>query len=116
MIPSGNTLVMGGLIQDNIQLANSKVPLLGDIPGLGYLFRHDSKTRTKSNLTIFITPTIVQDTDYQPTKTHYLETPAPKSEYFEGDWDSWDSGQPKDWSAPKAQAPKAAASTSTEAN
>ncbi len=127
MIPSGNTLVMGGLIQDNIQLANSKVPLLGDIPGLGYLFRHDSKTRTKSNLTVFITPTIVQDTDYQPVKTHFLETPAPKSDYLENDWPVWDSGQAKDWSAPKAKAsqkqnsdesaaPKTASSASIEAD
>ena len=101
MIPSGSTLVMGGLIQDNIQVQNAKVPLLGDIPGLGYLFRHDSKNRTKSNMTIFVTPTIVQDSDFQRTKTRYLETPAPKSDYLEEDWPAWDSGKPKDWSAPQ---------------
>ena len=83
MIPSGNTLVMGGLIQDQINQANIKVPLLGDIPVLGYLFRSDSKDRTKTDLVLFITPTIVQDEDYQPAKTDYLKTPAPKKDSLE---------------------------------
>src|SRR5204862_4635788 len=39
LIPSGNTLVMGGLISDNVTKSYSKVPILGDIPGLGYVFR-----------------------------------------------------------------------------
>lgn len=47
MIPSGNTLVMGGLMEDNITDKSTKVPVLGDIPGLGYLFRVDNKSRTK---------------------------------------------------------------------
>ena len=64
MIPSGNTLVMGGLIEDSVQLGNTKVPLLGDIPVLGYLFRSDTKSRTKSNMTIFLTPTIVEEEDF----------------------------------------------------
>ncbi len=98
MIPSGNTLVMGGLIQDQINSANNKVPLLGDIPVLGYLFRWDQKDRTKTDIILFITPTIVKDGDFQPTKTDYLKTPVPKSDYLEGDWSAWDSGQPKDWS------------------
>ncbi len=68
MIPSGNTLVMGGLIEDNIQINNTKVPVLGDIPGLGLLFRNDTKTRTKSNLIVFLTPTIVSEHDFQPAK------------------------------------------------
>jgi type II secretory pathway component GspD/PulD (secretin) len=98
MIPSGNTLVMGGLIQDQIQEANQKVPLLGDIPVLGYLFRSDSKNRNKTDLIVFITPTIIQDEDYQPTKTDFLKSPVPKKDSVEGDWSAWDSGKPKDWS------------------
>jgi general secretion pathway protein D len=98
MIPSGNTLVMGGLIQDQIQEGNVKVPLLGDIPVLGYLFRQDTKNRTKTDLILFITPTIVQDEDYQPAKTDFLKTPAPKKDALEPDWSAWDSGKPKDWS------------------
>ncbi len=72
LIPSGNTLVMGGLISDNVTTGTTKVPLLGDIPGLGLLFRHESKTRNKSNLIVFITPTIVRDYDFHYTPTDYL--------------------------------------------
>jgi type II secretory pathway component GspD/PulD (secretin) len=107
LIPSGNTLVMGGLISDNININNNKVPMLGDIPGLGYLFRWDSKKREKRNLTVFITPTIVGDEDFQPTKTDYLKTPVPTSDSVDGDWSSWDSGKPHDWSkAGKSDASK----------
>jgi general secretion pathway protein D len=105
MIPSGNTLVMGGLIEDDITRSNVKVPLLGDIPYLGILFRSDTQTRTKSNLIIFITPTIVGDTDFQPTKSTYLKTPMPSKDSFEPDWSPWNSGQPKDWSKPKTAPP-----------
>jgi len=101
MIPSGNTLVMGGLIQDEINKDNTKVPFFGDIPVLGYLFRVDSKNRSKGNLIVFITPTIIQDTDYQPTKSTYLKTPVPTKDELEEDWSAWDSGKPKDWSKPK---------------
>ena len=65
MIPNGNTLVMGGLVQDNPTASYSKVPVLGDIPGLGWAFRSESKTMTKDNLIIFMTPTIIKNTDFQ---------------------------------------------------
>ena len=104
MIPSGNTLVMGGLIEDNIHKENSKVPVLGDIPGLGYLFRHDLKNRTKSNLIVFITPTIVQDADFQRNKSDFLKTPVPLKDSLEADWSAWDSGAAKDWSKKKDDA------------
>jgi type II secretory pathway component HofQ len=102
MIPSGNTLVLGGLMQDEVNSQNTKVPILGDIPVLGYLFRLDSKSRNKGNLIIFITPTIVQDEDFQPTKTAFLKTPLPPKDSMDEDWSAWDSGQPKDWSKKKA--------------
>lgn len=98
MIPSGNTLVLGGLVQDDVRNQNTKVPVLGDIPVLGHAFRSDSKNRQKSNLIVFLTPTIVQDEDFQPTKSDFLKTPAPAKDSVEGDWSAWDSGQPKDWS------------------
>ena len=95
LIPSGNTLVMGGLISDTITKSYSKVPLLGDTPGLGLLFRRDSKNRTKQNLIIFITPTIVQDYDYQYRSTDFLRSSyEPKPEEKES---VWDSGKPKIW-------------------
>jgi general secretion pathway protein D len=97
MIPSGNTLVLGGLIQDDVRTGNTKVPVLGDIPVLGYLFRSDTKSRQKSNLLVFLTPTIVEDEDFQPTPTKFLKTPVPTKDELEGDWSAWDSGKPKDW-------------------
>jgi general secretion pathway protein D len=100
MIPSGNTLVLGGLVQDDVRNGNTKVPVLGDIPFLGQAFRSDSKTRQKSNLIIFITPTIVTEEDYQLTKSDFLKTPVPTSDSVDGDWTWWDSGKPMDWSKP----------------
>jgi type II secretory pathway component GspD/PulD (secretin) len=99
MIPSGNTLVMGGLISDSVTEGNVKVPLLGDIPYLGRLFRQDSKSRQQGNLIVFITPTIVQDEDFQPTASEYLKSPVPTSDTVDKDWTWWDSGKPaSDWS------------------
>ncbi len=106
LVPSGNTLVMGGLIQDQINTGNVKVPILGDIPVLGYLFRSDTKDRNKTDLVLFITPTIVQDQDYQPTQSDFLKRPVPKSDSLEDDWSAWDSGKPKDWSKKQAAVPK----------
>ena len=103
MIPSGNTLVMGGMIQDSENTSNIKVPVLGDIPLLGGLFRSDSKSRLKQNLIIFITPTIVQDEDYQPTKSTFLKQPVPVNDSVGPDWSAWDSGKPKDWSGKAAK-------------
>jgi general secretion pathway protein D len=97
MIPSGNTLVLGGLVSDDIRTSNTKVPGLGDVPFLGRLFRSDAKSRSKNNLLIFITPTIVQDSDFQASKTDFLKTP--KAHESEKDWSWWDSGKPAmDWS------------------
>jgi general secretion pathway protein D len=115
LIPSGNTLVLGGLIQDSVQSSNIKVPILGDIPILGLLFRNDTKSRTKSNMTIFLTPTIVAEEDFQPTKTGYFKTKVPVSDTVEeGDWSAWDSGKPKDWSTPKPTYDDSMSSSSTK--
>jgi len=101
MVPSGNTLVMGGLVQDDVRTGNTKVPVLGDIPVLGNLFRYDSKERKKNNLVIFITPTILTDKDYQPAQTVFLKTSQPTKDSVEGDWSPWDTGKPLDWSKPE---------------
>lgn len=57
----GQTIVLGGLVQDDITKSVSKVPLLGDIPGLGVLFRSTSEGRVKRNLLVFLQPTVVRD-------------------------------------------------------
>lgn len=98
MIPSGNTLVMGGLVQDDQRFEDTKVPLFGDLPLIGRAFRSNSKQRQKNNLLVFITPTIVQDSDYQPTTTDFLKSPLPKVD--EQEWSPWDSSKPLDWSKP----------------
>lgn len=100
MIPSGNTLVMGGLISDSVSKSSVKVPLLGDIPFMGRLFRQDRKNREQGNLIVFITPTIVEDEDFQPTASDYLSTPVPTENTVDKDWTWWDSGKPAndDWS------------------
>jgi len=57
----GQTIVLGGLVQDDVKKSVSKVPLLGDIPGLGVLFRSTSDSRVKRNLLVFLQPTILRD-------------------------------------------------------
>jgi general secretion pathway protein D len=57
----GEIIVLGGLMQDNYSTSNSKIPLLGDIPWIGQLFRSEAKTRTKTNLMVFLRPVIVRD-------------------------------------------------------
>jgi type II secretory pathway component GspD/PulD (secretin) len=96
MVPSGNTLVLGGLVQDDTRIGNTKVPVLGDIPFLGGAFRSDSKSRQKNNLLVFITPTIVKDSDFRPTKTDFLKSTM--EDTADKEWGPWDSGKPYDWS------------------
>jgi general secretion pathway protein D len=55
----GATVVMGGLTRDEVKSVNDKVPVLGDIPGLGRLFRSEGETRQKRNLLIFVTANLV---------------------------------------------------------
>ncbi len=57
----GETIVLGGMIQDDVQTFNQKVPFLGDIPLLGHLFRNQSNEVRKTNLLVFIRATIVDD-------------------------------------------------------
>jgi general secretion pathway protein D len=58
---NGEIIVLGGLMQDNYQVSNSKVPLLGDIPWIGQLFRSEQKSRSKTNLMVFLRPVIISD-------------------------------------------------------
>ncbi|WED21925.1 type II secretion system secretin GspD [Vibrio sp. JC009] len=61
MVQDGEMLVIGGLIDEYTQESESKVPLLGDIPVLGYLFKSTSNSVEKRNLMVFIKPTIIRD-------------------------------------------------------
>lgn len=61
VVKDHETVVIGGLIQDQDEDVVTKIPFLGDIPGLGWLFKTKSKTKTKTNLMILLTPRIVKD-------------------------------------------------------
>ncbi len=63
LVEDGDTIVLGGLIDDDVQESVKKVPLLGDIPLLGRIFQSSSTSRTKRNLMVFLKPTIVRDAE-----------------------------------------------------
>ena len=86
MILSENeeTIVLGGLIRDDVREVVSKVPLLGDIPLLGWLFRSKSVESVKSNLMVFLRPTIVSDAGVARNLTQ---------EKFDGIWEFTLSGE-----------------------
>jgi general secretion pathway protein D len=76
MADDGMTVVLGGLIDEDVQESESKVPLLGDIPVLGHLFRSTSSSKRKRNLMVFIRPTIMRDggvmSDISQRKYNYI--------------------------------------------
>ncbi len=61
VVDDGGIVVIGGLIEDSWALGEDKVPVLGDIPGLGALFRYETRKRTKTNLMVFLRPKIIRD-------------------------------------------------------
>lgn len=61
LVGDGETVVLGGLIKDNVIRIETRVPLLGSIPLLGHLFRSESTTVEKTNLLVFIRTTIIRD-------------------------------------------------------
>ena len=62
LVDNGQTVVLGGIYEINKSNTMTKVPGLGDIPGVGVLFRKTSRTNTKAELLIFVTPRILSDT------------------------------------------------------
>jgi general secretion pathway protein D len=61
LVDDGQIVVIGGLIQDSLRDTVEKVPLLGDIPLLGALFTYNSRQRVKTNLMVFLRPTVLRD-------------------------------------------------------
>lgn len=61
VVKDGETVAIGGLLRNNEQKVVQKVPILGDIPLIGWFFRHQTTTVDKTNLLIFITPTIIKE-------------------------------------------------------
>jgi len=64
IIGNGQTLIIGGLIKDKTIKGETKVPLLGDIPGLGYLFKSKKDVKEKTELLIFVSPTVITPEQY----------------------------------------------------
>jgi general secretion pathway protein D len=82
LVWDGQTIVLGGLIAENVTKRKDKVPVLGDIPLLGRLFRSESNHSEKKNLMIFVTPTIIDpagnrifDKDNMPYDPNKLPAP-----------------------------------------
>ena len=61
LVNDGQTVVLGGILETERRDTVNKVPFLGDIPGLGYLFRSKSRTDNKDELLIFVTPKILRE-------------------------------------------------------
>jgi general secretion pathway protein D len=61
LVDDGGIIALGGLIEDNYAAGEEKVPLLGDIPVVGNMFRYDTRKRTKTNLMVFLRPQVIRD-------------------------------------------------------
>ena len=93
------TIILGGLIQDDITINDGRVPFLDSIPALGWLFRSESRSNTKRNLLIFLRPTVIRDSAGADSATQRKydeiwevdiiipgagETPGTPSDLFDG--------------------------------
>jgi len=77
------------------------VPFLGDIPGLGWAFHSESKSMSKDNLIIFITPTIVKDSDFRPETSTFLQSKGNTMRSPMNPHHIWDGAEPETgWNNP----------------
>lgn len=78
IVDDGETIILGGLIDDQVKESVQKVPLLGDIPLLGLLFKSKNTTKDKTNLMVFMRPTIIRDAavtaEVTSSKYNYIRT------------------------------------------
>ena len=99
LVDDGGIVVIGGLIEDNFGMGEDKVPLLGDIPVLGNLFRYQTRKRTKTNLMVFLRPTIIRDA------AGYQAVTADRYDYILGQQMKVGEGQPWIWREPQPSLP-----------
>lgn len=78
LVDDGAIVVLGGLLDQQDRRSTDKVPLLGDIPGLGRLFRSDASSSERTNLMVFLRPTIIRDAGDAQRMT------APRYDYMRG--------------------------------
>jgi type IV pilus assembly protein PilQ len=94
LIKSGNTLAIGGLMRIDVTDNYNKVPLMGDAPLLGSLFRNKSLSKTKTDLLIFLTPTIVHP-DQQTGYEKYANGLPNEQVYTNDKWMPKDNAEPR---------------------
>jgi type IV pilus assembly protein PilQ len=94
LIKSGNTLAIGGLMRVDVQDIYSKVPVIGDMPGLGTFFRSKSLNKTKRDLLIFLTPTIVGPEAQTGYEKYYSGLPN-EPVYTNDKWQPKDNAEPR---------------------
>jgi general secretion pathway protein D len=87
VVKDDQTVVIGGLIQEREEENVTKIPLLGDLPLLGYLFKQTSVSREKTNLMVFLTPHIVKEADSlaRLTEMKQRELAVARNQYAEGE-------------------------------
>jgi type IV pilus assembly protein PilQ len=94
IIKSGNTLAIGGLMRQDASDSHTKVPLFGDIPGVGAFFRSKSLNKTKRDLLIFLTPTIVRPDAQTGYEENYGGFEQPDT-YSNDKWMPHDNAKPR---------------------
>lgn len=72
-LKSGHTVVIGGLIRENTQVNSTKVPALGDLPLIGGAFRRRKNEKIKTEMTVFLTPTIIEDNSQKDNRDALIE-------------------------------------------
>ena len=92
VLASGQTMAIGGLISSEMSKDVQKIPLLGDIPILGNLFKSTSFSRNETELLIFITPTIVDPYEYVPNSTTDMKKEIKKDPWGDADHDKQNKG------------------------
>lgn len=87
VVKDAQTVVIGGLMEEKEEESIAKLPFFGDIPVLGWLFKNKSKTKTKTNLLVFLTPHIVKDSDQltKITDKKYKEFAEKEKHYSKGE-------------------------------
>ncbi|WP_330985797.1 MULTISPECIES: type II secretion system secretin GspD [Enterobacterales] len=90
LVRTGETVVIGGLLDDSTKETKSKVPLLGDIPWVGNLFRYTSTESAKRNLMVFIRPTIIRDDEVYSSLSNQKYSHFQKIQQMRQDEDNQD--------------------------
>jgi type II secretory pathway component GspD/PulD (secretin) len=103
-VTSGQTVVLGGLIQDGTTRGTSKVPVLGDVPVLGNLFRSTDNQSQRTELIVFITPRVIRNSEDAREISEELRARMRAAQPLGTDFDAWPPPA-EDWPAPAERIP-----------